>query len=86
MRITIEDFKAIKEQVRECEAIVNKIVEDAYKVAVHGETYYNIELSTSDVCKAEMVEGMLIEFGFKVEMLQWNFDNRPTVFEIRLKW
>ena len=86
MKLTINDFKKVKEDARECETLANRIIEDAYEVALHGECFYHAELATSDVCKAEMVEKILIDFGFKVDMLEWNFDNRPTVFEIRLKW
>ena len=86
MKLTINDFKKVKEDARECETLANRIIEDAYSFALNGYSRYNVELTTLDICKAEMVEGMLVDFGFEVEMLQWNFDNRPTVFEIRLKW
>lgn len=86
MKLTINDFKKVKEDTRECETLASRIIEDAYSFALNGYSHYNVELTTSDICKAEMVEGMLVDFGFEVEMLEWNFDNRPTVFEIRLKW
>lgn len=86
MKLTINDFKKVKNDTRECETLANRIIEDAYEVALHGETHYSAELTTSDVNKVDRIEDLLVTFGFEVDVLEWNFDNRPTVFEIRLKW
>ena len=68
MKLTINDFKKVKEDARECETLANRIIEDAYEVALHGETHYSAELTTSDVNKVDRIEDLLITFGFEVDV------------------